>query len=57
LVADGVIDRDEALAHADSPTNLMWKLDNEMEPTNRAPQANDEAEDQAVFTEFVVDVV
>lgn len=28
LITNGTIDRDEGLAHADSPTNLMWRLQN-----------------------------
>ena len=32
LISNGTIDRDEGLANADSPTNLMWRLQN-------APQA------------------
>ena len=28
LITDGTIERSEGLAHADSPTNLMWRLQN-----------------------------
>jgi twitching motility protein PilU len=29
LITDGTITRDEGLAHADSPTNLLWRLQND----------------------------
>ena len=35
LITDGVITRDEGLAYADSPTNLMWRLQNDMTPVSR----------------------
>jgi twitching motility protein PilU len=57
LINDGVVTRDEALSHADSPTNLMWRLQNEAAPMVAvdARPKEDEAE-AAVFTEFTVDV-
>jgi twitching motility protein PilU len=50
-----VITRDEGLVYADSPTNLMWRLQNDMAPVARIA-AKREEEDQAVFTELTVDV-
>ena len=35
LITEGVITRDEGLAYADSPTNLMWRLQNDMTPVSR----------------------
>jgi len=35
LIGAGTVTRDEGLSHADSPTNLMWKLENNF----RAPSA------------------
>jgi twitching motility protein PilU len=57
LINQGVIERDEGLAHADSPTNLMWRLENEVAPASRVQAKADEVEDQAVYTEFVIDVI
>ena len=37
MIGDGIITRDEGLAHADSPTNLMWRLQNDQTPIARAP--------------------
>ncbi|MEP7294774.1 MAG: PilT/PilU family type 4a pilus ATPase [Burkholderiales bacterium] len=56
LINTGVITRDEGLAFADSPTNLMWRLQNDMAPVARTVAKRDESEDQAVFTEITVDV-
>jgi len=33
LISDGTIDRNEGLANADSPTNLMWRLQNAPQKT------------------------
>jgi len=56
LINSGVITRDEGLAFADSPTNLMWRLQNDMAPVARTVAKRDESEDQAVFTEIAIDV-
>ncbi|MDT8998776.1 PilT/PilU family type 4a pilus ATPase [Paucibacter sp. APW11] len=57
LIKDGVITREEGLAFADSPTNLMWRLQNESNPMSRQPpKKEDPHEDQASFTEITLDV-
>lgn len=56
LISNGVITRDEGLAYADSPTNLMWRLQNDMAPVARVSAKRDESEDEAAFTEITVDV-
>ena len=55
LIADGIVDRKEGMAHSDSPTNLMWRLQNDF---NRAakPVAAAEEEEGASFTEITLDV-
>ena len=55
LIAQGVVSRDEGLSHADSPTNLLWRLDNEQNPTSRQAPKKEEPE-QASFTEITIDV-
>jgi len=57
LILDGRIDREEGLAHADSPTNLMWRLQNH----NAAPAAEKERPlldqiEAPTFTEITLDV-
>ena len=56
LINTGVISRDEGLAYADSPTNLMWRLQNDMTPVSRLATKREEQDDVAVFTEFSLDV-
>jgi twitching motility protein PilU len=56
LINTGIISRDEGLSHADSPTNLMWRLQNDMAPVSRIAAKREEQDDVAVFTEFSLDV-
>ena len=60
LIMDGQIERKEGLAHADSPTNLMWRLQNAFALAANAAKAQKEArdtpDDQPSFTEIVLDV-
>ena len=58
LITEGRITRDEGLAFADSPTNLMWRLANDMTPQSRASAApkKEESEEGASFTEITLDV-
>jgi twitching motility protein PilU len=59
LVTEGLVARDEAVAYADSPANLLWKLQNLGDPAAAADggagAARREAEAPA-YTEFTVDV-
>ena len=50
-----LITRDEGLAFADSPTNLMWRLQNDTQPVSRAAPKKDEP-DTATYTEYTIDV-
>jgi twitching motility protein PilU len=56
LITQGTITRDEGLAFADSPTNLMWRLQNDMSPVSKAAQKKEESDDQPTFTEITLDV-
>jgi twitching motility protein PilU len=57
MIVDEVVDRKEGLAHADSPTNLMWRLQNDFAADRKAVEAeSDEADDEPSFTEIVLDV-
>ena len=55
LINEGIISRDEGLAHADSPTNLLWRLQNEQAPVSRVGPRAEEPE-AATFTEITLDV-
>jgi twitching motility protein PilU len=56
LITEGVISRDEGLAFADSPTNLMWRLQNDAGPASRAAPKKEDTDDQPTFTEITLDV-
>ena len=55
LINEGVVSRDEGVAYADSPTNLLWRLQNEQAPSSRAAAKKDEPE-TATFTEINLEV-
>jgi twitching motility protein PilU len=59
LINDGLVSRNEGLAYADSPNNLMWRLQNDFQASKSFQAATgpeDEQGDQATFTEFTLDV-
>ncbi|WP_291009390.1 PilT/PilU family type 4a pilus ATPase [Hydrogenophaga sp.] len=60
LIVDGIVTRTEGLAQADSPNNLLWRLQNDFNAAKSANTASapleDEAQDRATFTEFTLDV-
>ncbi len=56
LITQGVITRDEGLAFADSPTNLMWRLQNDMAPISRIAPKKSDSDDHPTFTEITLDV-
>ncbi len=55
LIGEGLVSRDEGLAYADSPTNLLWRLQNEQAPTTRLVAKGEDTE-MSVFTEMNIDV-
>jgi twitching motility protein PilU len=55
MIVDGIVDRKEGLANADSPTNLMWRLQNDFTKAAQTTAAAVE-EDGASFTEITLDV-
>ncbi len=55
MIVEGVVDRKEGLANADSPTNLMWRLQNDF--TKAAPPSSSQDDhEEASFTEITLDV-
>ena len=56
LITTDMITRDEGLAYADSPTNLMWRLQNDMSPVSRIQPKKEEQDDQPTFTDIQLDV-
>ncbi|MEJ6004362.1 MULTISPECIES: PilT/PilU family type 4a pilus ATPase [unclassified Roseateles] len=57
LITEGTITREEGLAFADSPTNLLWRLQNDAPGSNKpAAKPQEKASDEASFTEITLDV-
>lgn len=60
MILQGKIDRKEGLAHADSPSNLMWRLENDFTVSKRgelpAETAAEPEDDGPSFTDFTLDV-
>jgi twitching motility protein PilU len=60
LINAGTVTRDEALVHSDSPTNLMWRLQNAASApvveTDPNPIKHDAEPEAATFTEITLDV-
>ncbi len=55
LIKEGLITQDQALAYADSATNLYWLLNNEQSDKSMK-QEEEHKEDGATFTEFTLNV-
>ena len=59
MIRAGIVSRDEALLNSDSPTNLMWRLQNDTTPISKAvaaPPKPEDVSDEATFTEISLDV-
>ncbi|MBQ0931721.1 PilT/PilU family type 4a pilus ATPase [Ideonella sp. 4Y16] len=56
LITEGVVSQEEGMIHADSPTNLLWRLQNDNGPVSRTPPSKPEPESPS-FTEITLDVV
>ncbi len=58
LIKEGTITREEGLAFADSPTNLLWRLQNDAAPASgqNGNKKEEPASDHASFTEITLDV-
>ena len=57
MIADGIVTRNEGLLHADSPTNLMWRLENDFHiAAKAAAEPQEDPDDEPSFTEITLDV-
>ena len=57
LIVEGAVTRKEGLLHADSPTNLMWRLENDFHVAAKAAAAlAEDPDDEPSFTEITLDV-
>ncbi len=55
MIVEGLVDRKEGMAHADSPTNLLWRMQNDFSKAAQ-PVAAAEEDEGASFTEITLDV-
>ncbi|WP_231693248.1 PilT/PilU family type 4a pilus ATPase [Ottowia caeni] len=56
LINEGRVDRKEALINADSPTNLMWRLQNSVSRAAGAPSEAELPSDEPSFSDITLDV-
>jgi twitching motility protein PilU len=57
MISSGNVTREEGLSHADSPTNLMWRLENNFTtPKTSNEPAREDHRDRGVFTDITLDV-
>lgn len=56
LIVNGTVTRKEGLLHADSPTNLMWRLENDFAVAAKAAEPEEDPDDEPSFTEISLDV-
>ena len=57
LIVAGTVTRKEGLLHADSPTNLMWRLENMAVASKiQADEFDEDQDNEASFTEITLDV-
>ena len=57
LIGEGTVTRKEGLLHVDSPTNLMWRLENDFTAAKTRSNADlSDPDDHPSFTEITLDV-
>ena len=55
LITEGTIERQEGLTNSDSPTNLLWRLQNDFSARAK-PEPVEDPDDHPSFTEITLDV-
>ena len=56
MIVEGTVTRKEGLLHSDSPTNLMWRLENDFAVKAKAEDPYEDPDDQPSFTEITLDI-
>ena len=56
MIVEGTVTRKEGLLHSDSPTNLMWRLENDFAVKAKAEDPYDDQDDQPSFTDITLDI-
>jgi twitching motility protein PilU len=55
LIVEGTVDRKEGLLNSDSPTNLLWRMQNDFSTDSKVVE-EDDVDDEPSFTEITLDV-
>jgi twitching motility protein PilU len=56
LISEGLVSRDEGLIHADSPTNLMWRMQNDSGTRSKLTAKPEEVEEGPSFTDITLNM-
>jgi twitching motility protein PilU len=60
LIVEGIVDKKEGIAYADSPTNLQWRLQNDFAAKDKEVveegASEEDLQDEPSFTEITLDV-
>jgi twitching motility protein PilU len=56
LITEGTITREEGLINADSPTNLMWRMQNDLSTKSKLVTQQEDQDDGPSFTDITLDV-
>jgi twitching motility protein PilU len=56
LIQTGVVERKEGLINSDSPTNLMWRMQNDFSKATQVLDDEPDEPDEPSFTEITLDV-
>ncbi len=56
LIMEGTVERKEGLINSDSPTNLMWRLQNDFTQKKKLEEPKEDPDDTPSFTEITLDV-
>ena len=60
MIVEGIVDKKEGLAYADSPTNLQWRLQNDFAGKDKVlveeGASEEDMQDEPSFTEITLDV-
>ena len=56
MIVENIVERKEGLTNSDSPTNLMWRLQNDFAKAAAPQEQPDDHDDEPSFTEITLDV-
>jgi twitching motility protein PilU len=56
MIKEGTVTRDDGLAYSDSPTNLMWRLQNDTTAQSKLQPKKEDMDEGPSFTDISLDV-